>query len=140
MRTLTFVPGHVLKDSGGVAGLGRELPNFAKPKTGKIRKNELKPFCFGAADEVAHVSTKLIDVGSSQDSARTQCEMVLRVAINEALNDQLNDQRSYAVRRAAILRIGAAAIALLALDERVRGELAITEEASNTDELGHYKL
>lgn len=97
------------------------------PNTGPLSKDELRPLIASTADEIVPFAVSLIVDG---EASLVAFERLILLGV---------DSRSPidpTATRALIYRVTAAGIALLALDERVRGEEVISREMTALSEKG----
>lgn len=109
------------------------MEKFVKPKSGKIRRSEMQPIVFGICDEIAPLASLHFEIGLTPEESRDSINAGLRPALEDASG--LNP----AERRAGLRRAASILLALIALDERVRGEEVITREAEQTDKRGFFQ-
>ncbi len=102
------------------------------PNTGPLSKDELRPLIAGTADEIVPFALSLIVDGEAPEAARIR---LLKICSEEEVALFAKGPASPEALRAAIYRMTAASIALLALDERVRGEEVVAREMAQLDEL-----
>jgi hypothetical protein len=102
------------------------------PNTGPLTKDGMRPFIAGTADEIVPFALSLILEGESPEDARIR---LLKIGSEEEVALFAKGPASPEALRAAIYRMTAASIALLALDERVRGEEVVAWEMARLDEL-----
>jgi hypothetical protein len=110
-----------------------ELLLLMPPNTGPLSKDELQAFIDSTADEIAPFALSLIVDGESPEDARIR---LLKIGSDEEVALFAKGPASPEVLRAAFYRMTAVGIALLALDERVRGEEVVAREMAQLDEKG----
>jgi len=114
---------------------------FVKPNKAKVRRRAMVPLVSGVADELLPFA-----VGQFEKAA------MMPAAVEEILAERLSDESSRfnigevgapplspEERRSALYRVAATAIALIALDERVRGEGVVAREMAQLDERGFFQ-
>lgn len=115
-----------------------DVEPLTPPNTGPLSKDEMRPFIASTADEIVPFATSLIVDGESVEIAFRRLIEIGQGACGEATLLARSGQRDTATLRAAIYRYTAAGVALLALDERVRGEEVVAREMVQLDERGFF--
>lgn len=109
------------------------MEKFTKPKPGKVRRSEMRSFAAGICDEIVPMVVIQFDDGLTPEESVAMINAGIRPAL------EAGSGLDPAERRAGLRRAAAILLALVALDERVRGEEVITREAEQTDVRGFFR-
>lgn len=109
---------------------------YEPPKRTPIEEGEAAPLIAGNLDQVRdfaiHDFAEYVGLPVEEAYAELQHDLML-------LTQDFDAYRRVDHVRSSLIRIAAGAVALLALDERVRGEREIAQEAERLDEWGNLR-